>query len=81
MKKVIAILALLALTGNIASAELLKNFKYDGKIEVNGYTSKNNTDGNSDTDDTTSDVDTRVQIDMGFDLNDDADAVVSIVKN
>jgi hypothetical protein len=81
MKKVIGILALLVFAGNIASAELLKNFKYDGKVEVNAYTSNNNNDNNGDTDDKTSDVDTRVQINMGFDLAEDVDAVVSVVKN
>ncbi|HBE88593.1 MAG TPA: hypothetical protein DDW67_05570 [Elusimicrobia bacterium] len=81
MKKLIAILALLALTGNIASAELLKNFKYDGIIDVNAYSSKNNSDANDDADDTTSQVDTRLQVNMAFDLNDDVDAVVSAVKN
>ncbi len=80
MKKLIAMLALLAFTGNIASAELLKNFKYDGVIDVNAYSSKNNTDADDDLDDTTSDVDTRLQVNMAFDLNDDVDAVVSLVK-
>lgn len=81
MKKVMGVLALLAFVGNVASAELLKNFKYDGKIEVNAVTVKNANDGDSDTKDTNSDVASRVQINAGFDLNDDANAVVSIVKN
>ncbi|OGR45552.1 MAG: hypothetical protein A2X35_04170 [Elusimicrobia bacterium GWA2_61_42] len=79
MKKVIAMLALVALTGNIASAELLKNFKYDGKIDVNAYNA-NNADFNKKVSDKISDVDTRVQLNMGFDLNEDVNAVVSIVK-
>ncbi|MGD9643554.1 MAG: hypothetical protein AB7V08_12535 [Elusimicrobiales bacterium] len=81
MKKVIGMLALVALVGNIANAELLKNFKYDGKIEVNAYTNSNDADMNSDVNDKTSDVDTRVQLNMGFDLSEDVNAVVSIVKN
>jgi hypothetical protein len=80
MKKVIGILALLVFAGNIASAELLKNFKYDGKIEVNAYTTNNENDTNSDAKDKTSDVDVRVQLNASFDLTDDVDAVVSAVK-
>ncbi len=80
MKKLIAILALLALTGNIASAELLKNFKYDGKVEVNAYQVRN-MDYNDGAKDKENDTNTRVQVNMGFDLNEDADAVVSIVKS
>lgn len=79
MKKVIGILALLALTGSIASAELLKNFKYDGKIEVNAY-QVNNNDYNKNAADKKNDVDTRVQLNAGFDLNEDVNAVVSAVK-
>jgi hypothetical protein len=73
-------LALIALVGNIANAELLKNFKYDGKIEVNAFQVKD-TDYNKNAADKTNDVDTRVQINAGFDLTEDVDAVVSIVKN
>ena len=80
MKKVTVMLALVALVGNIANAELLKNFKYDGKIQVNAYATNNTADNDADTQDATSDVDTRVQVNMGFDLNEDVDAVVSLVK-
>jgi len=80
MKKLIAMLALLAFAGNIASAELLKNFKYDGKLEVHGY-SLNNADYNKNAQDKRGETETRVQINAGFDLNDDADAVVSLVKD
>lgn len=81
MNKVMGIIALLALTGNIASAELLKNFKYDGKIEVNAYQSSNQDWNSNVADGKYNDVDTRVQLNMGFDLNEDVNAVVSIVKN
>jgi len=81
MKKVIGMLALLAFVGNVASAELLKNFKADGKIEVNAYQVNNAADYNKDAADKKNDVDTRVQINAGFDLNEDANAVVSVVKN
>lgn len=80
MKKLIAILALIALTGNIASAELLKNFKYDGKIEVNTYQVRN-MDYSDAAKDKENDTNTRVQLNAGFDLNDDVDAVVSAVKS
>lgn len=79
MKKVIGILALVALVGNIANAELLKNFKYDGQIEVNAYQVKD-ADYDADTTDKENDTNTRVQVNMGFELNDDVDAVVSAVK-
>ncbi|MEI7482945.1 MAG: hypothetical protein WCK75_11450 [Elusimicrobiota bacterium] len=81
MKKVIGMLAVVALVSSVASAELLKNFKYDGKIEINGYQSTNDVDFNSKTKDAWSDVQTRVQLNAGFDLNEDVNAVVSVVKN
>lgn len=80
MKKTIAMLALLGLLGNTASAELLKNFKYDGKIVINAAATNNVSDANSDAKDTTSDVSPRVEINAGFDLNDDVNAIVSAVK-
>jgi len=79
MKKVIGILAVVALVTSVASAELLKNFKYDGKVEVNAY-QVNNADYDKTAADKKNDVDTRVQLNAGFDLNDDVNAVVSAVK-
>jgi len=79
MKKVIAMLALVALVGNVANAELLKNFKATGQIEVNAYNT-NNADFNKKANDKTGKTDTRVQINAGFDLNEDVNAVVSAVK-
>ena len=80
MKKVIGMLALIALVGNIANAELLKNFKYDGKITINAATTNNELDANSDAKDNTSGVDPRVELNAGFDLTQDVGAVVSAVK-
>ncbi len=80
MKKVIGMLALVALVGNIANAELLKNFKADGQVDVNAY-SYNNADFNKDVNDKKAFTDTRVMINAGFDLNEDVNAVVSVVKN
>jgi len=81
MKKIIAIAAVMAFSASMASAELLKNFKYDGSIEVNAYNTNNTSDYNKKADDKTGDVDSRVMINASFDLNNDANAVVSIVKN
>lgn len=81
MKKVIGMLALVALVGNIANAELLKNFKYDGKVEVVGVVVNNSNDFNKDAGDKFSDVKTRVSLNAGFDLNEDVNAVVSVVKD
>lgn len=81
MKKVIGLFAVVALVSSVASAELLKNFKYDGKVEVNAYQTTNANDFNSKIKDKNTDVETRVQLNTGFDLNDDANAVVSVVKN
>jgi hypothetical protein len=79
MKKVIGMLAVVALANSMASAELLKNFKADGNVEVNAY-SVNNKDFNKDASDKTANTDTRVMLNMGFDLNEDVNAVVSAVK-
>jgi hypothetical protein len=73
-------LAVVALVASVASAELLKNFKYDGKVEVNAYQTNNANDFNSKVKDKDSDVETRVQLNTGFDLNEDVNAVVSAIK-
>ena len=80
MKKVTVMLALVALVGNIANAELLKNLKTDGSIEVNAY-NLNNADFNKKLNDKSGFVDTRVMLNAGFDLTEDVSAVVSAVKN
>lgn len=80
MNKVIGTLAVVAFASSMANAELLKNFKYDGQVEVNAY-NVDNADLNKKTDDKKSSVDTRVMLNMGFDLNEDVSAVVSVVKN
>lgn len=80
MKKTIGILALLVFAGNIASAELLKNFKWDGKIIVNAINANNTMDADSDAKDKFSDVDTYVELNAGFTLAEDVDAIVTAVK-
>jgi hypothetical protein len=73
-------LALVALVGNIANAELLNNFKWDGKIEISAQANNNAGDADSDALDKTSDIDARVQLNASFDITDDVEAVVSAVK-
>ncbi len=80
MKKILSMVAAVAILSSVASAELLKNFKHTGSLEVNAY-NVNNADFDKNTDDKSGDVDTRLMLDMSFDLNDDASAVVSVVKN
>lgn len=80
MKKALALLVAVAFIYTNASAQLLKNFKYNGSLEVNAY-NVNNADFDKNTGDKTSDVDTRLMLDISFDLNDDASAAVSVVKN
>lgn len=79
MKKSIGILAIVAFASSMANAELLKNFKYDGQLEVNAY-NIDNRDLDKKTDDKKSFVDSRVMLNAGFDLNEDVSAVVSVVK-
>lgn len=80
MNKVIGTLAIVAFASSMANAELLKNFKYDGQVEVNAY-NMNNADFDKKVNDKTGFVDTRVMLNAGFDLNEDVNAVVSVVKN
>ncbi|OGR66946.1 MAG: hypothetical protein A2081_00110 [Elusimicrobia bacterium GWC2_61_19] len=80
MKKVIGMLALVALVGNIANAELLKNFKYNGSIEGQGFVLNNALDFDTDASDKFGEVNHRVMINAGFDLNEDVAATVSAVK-
>jgi len=80
MKKLLTAVTAVAILSSVASAELLKNFKYNGSLEVNGY-NINNADFDKNVSDKYGDVDTRLMLNMGFDLNDDANAVVTIVKD
>jgi len=81
MKKVIGILALLAMTGNIASAELLKNFKYNGSLEAQGFVTNNATDFDKDAGDKFGEVNHRVMVNTTFDLNSDVSANVTMTKS
>jgi hypothetical protein len=81
MKKILAMVTAVVVVSSFASAQLLKNFKLDGSLlEVNAY-NLNNADFDKNQPDKTGDVDTRLILNMSFDLNDDANAVVTLVKN
>lgn len=80
MKKVTIMLALVALVGNIANAELLKNFKYNGSIEAHGLVVNNAKTFDKKAGDKFGDVKNRVMIDASFDLNEDVTANVSVNK-
>lgn len=80
MKKVIGMLAVVAFASSMASAELLKNFKYNGSIEVN-MRDINNGDFNKKLYDNSDNTRTRVMIGANFDLADDVSAQVTAVKN
>jgi len=78
MKKVIGMLAVLAFAGNLASAELLKNVKYNGSLEVKSVTGqKSVVAGKADY----SNTNTNLMLGVNFDLNDDINAQVTAVKN
>ena len=81
MKKLVGIITVLALFTSVASAELLKNFKANGSIEVLNITADNTSDYNSDAADKRSETKARVIIGATFDLNDDVDAKVTLVKS
>ncbi|MCX7905115.1 MAG: hypothetical protein N2446_00240, partial [Elusimicrobiales bacterium] len=80
MKKILSLAAAVAILNSVASAEVLKNFKYDGSVEINAY-SVNNADFNKDLDDNDNETRTRVILNMGFDLNEDVRAEITAVKN
>lgn len=79
MKKVIGILAVVAFAANMASAELLKNAKYSGSLEVKSVT-LNNTTFDADAKMNHSETAPRVTVGVNFDLNDDVNAQITAVK-
>lgn len=84
LKKLASLSFALALVYSIslpARAELLKNFKTDGSIEVKTFGIDNETDRNPSVDDYRSDVRTRIQVGGSFDLLDDVHARVQLRKN
>ena len=78
MKKVIGILALLVFAGNIASAELLKNMKYNGSMEIKNVTGQKSVAvGKADF----SNTNTRLMMGANFDLSDEINAQVTAIKS
>ncbi|MBI4801129.1 MAG: alginate export family protein [Elusimicrobia bacterium] len=85
MKKVIGILVVVAFASSIASAELLKNVKYNGSVEVKSVTIGNlgaslSTSFDTDLKIKYSQTLPRVTLGINFDLNDDVNAQVTAVK-
>ncbi|MBU2530620.1 MAG: porin [Elusimicrobia bacterium] len=80
MKKLVGIITVLALFTSVASAELLKNFKANGSIEVLSITADNAVFFNKDTNDKYSETEARVVVGATFDLNDDVDAKITAIK-
>jgi hypothetical protein len=81
MKKILAMVTAVAVVSSVASAQLIKNFKlHESMLEVNAY-NINNADFDDNSGDKKGDVDTRLILNMSFDLNDDANVVVTLVKN
>ena len=64
-----------------AHADLLKNLKMDGSIEVRTFGIDNEIDRNSNTDDYRSDMRTRLMLGTSFDLLDDVHSRVLLRKN
>src|SRR4051812_26078460 len=75
------VLGMVASVSFPAHAELLKNFKADGSIEVRSFAIDNEVDRNSNTDDYRSEVNTRLMAGGSFDLLDDVHARVLLRKN
>src|SRR5882724_7246236 len=84
LKKLACLGLALALVYSIslpARAELLKNFKTDGSIEVKSFGIDNETDRNGSADDYRSDTRTRILVGGSFDLLDDVHSRILLRKN
>src|SRR5882672_9211957 len=84
VKKLASMSFALALVYSIsfpARAELLKNFKTDGSIEVKSFGIDNETDFNGNADDYRSETRTRIMAGASFDLLDDVHSRVLLRKN
>jgi hypothetical protein len=75
------VLGLVVTMGMSARAELLKNLKTDGSIQVRAFSIENETDRDSATDDHRGEARTRVMVGAGFDLLDDVHARLLLRKN
>jgi hypothetical protein len=82
MKKLLgSTLALALLVPASANAELLKNFKMGGSLEVDAVSATNVTDFNTATYDDVSSVQTRLMVKADWDLLDDVHAHIGLDKN
>lgn len=84
MRKLLASVFALAFIVNPAQAEILKNLKTSGSVDVYGFRSMNDQDALTNTnsaDDVTSNVNVRTSFGMMFDLLDDVSAGVTMTKN
>ncbi|MDA8130693.1 MAG: alginate export family protein [Elusimicrobia bacterium] len=80
MKRAILGITLTALTASAVNAEILKNFKAGGSLEAAGMVVNNSNDFNRRAADKFGDVQNRVMINAGFDLNEDVAANLSFNK-
>ena len=82
MKKLLgSTLALAMLVPAGANAELLKNFKMGGSLEVDAVSANNVKDFSTATDDTLSTIQTRLMVHADWDVLDDVHAHISMDKN
>ena len=81
MKKIIGMFAVVAFASSMASAQLLKNFKYDGLLDVHKYYATNTHDYNSKVDDKISDQDYRANIGFNFNAGQDVNVQVNLISS
>jgi hypothetical protein len=82
MKKLLgSTLALAMMLPAAANAELLKNVKIGGSLDVNAVSANNVNDLNTSAYDKVGTVQTRVMLNAGFDLLDDVHAMTTLTKN
>ena len=79
MKKVISIIALVVLAGSVANAQL-KNFKYDGMLDLHKYSNTNTADFNKAVNDKTNDQDYRANIGFNFEAGEGANVQVNLIS-
>ena len=79
MKQIIAIAAILSFAASVASAQV-KNFKYDGLLEIHKYYATNTHDYDSNADDKDNDQDYRANLGFSFDAGQDANVQINLIK-
>ena len=81
MKKTIGMLAVVTFASSLASAQLLKNFKYDGLLEIHKYYATNTSDYNSKVDDKINDQNYRADIGFNFDAGQNANVRIDLISS